>query len=276
MRATTTGAVNIGIGVNSMAENTTGCHNVVVGTSGLQCNTSGCQNIVMGLQAMRFNQTGDFNTAIGHLALCKNTTADNNTAVGFEALKANTTGAQNTGIGRIALLDTTTGQGNTAVGNQAGQGVTTGDNNLTLGSEAGRSSSPFNLTTEDNRMILGNNSITNFYAKVGLTATSDARDKMNFETVPHGLDFVNQLQPYKFNFRKSREIEAPHGNAKYGFKAQDVLALEGDNPVIINNENEENLKITDSHLIPVLVNAIKELSETNKNLKSRIEVLENE
>ena len=29
------------------------------------------------------------------------------------------------------------------------------------------------------------------------------------------------------------------------------------------------------HLVPVLVNAIKELSDTNKDLKSRIEALEN-
>ena len=36
----------------------------------------------------------------------------------------------------------------------------------------------------------------------------------------------------------------------------------------------DNLKITNAHLTPVLVNAIKELSEENKDLKSRIEALE--
>jgi hypothetical protein len=52
------------------------------------------------------------------------------------------------------------------------------------------------------------------------------------------------------------------------------MTLEGDNPVIIDNEQPEKLKYKGEHLVPVLVNAIKELSETNKDLKSRIEALE--
>jgi hypothetical protein len=31
-------------------------------------------------------------------------------------------------------------------------------------------------------------------------------------------------------------------NVRYGFKAQDILALEGDNNVIIDNEQPEHLK----------------------------------
>ena len=52
------------------------------------------------------------------------------------------------------------------------------------------------------------------------------------------------------------------------------LALEGDNPIIINNKDEENLKITNSHMTPVLVKAIQELTDQNKKLTSRIEELE--
>jgi len=55
----------------------------------------------------------------------------------------------------------------------------------------------------------------------------------------------------------------------YGFKAQDILSLEGSDNVIIDNEQPEHLKYKGEHLVPVLVNAIKEL-------KARIEVLENE
>ena len=61
----------------------------------------------------------------------------------------------------------------------------------------------------------------------------------------------------------------------YGFKAQDILALEGYNNVIIDNEQPEKLKYKGEHLVPVLVNAIKELKSQNEDLKSRIEVLEN-
>jgi hypothetical protein len=83
------------------------------------------------------------------------------------------------------------------------------------------------------------------------------------------------LNPVSFNLKKSRDTETPHGNVRYGFKAQDILALEGDNPVIIDNENEDSLKYNGEALVPVLVNAIKELKAQNEDLKSRIEVLEN-
>jgi hypothetical protein len=46
------------------------------------------------------------------------------------------------------------------------------------------------------------------------------------------------------------------------------LALEGDNPVIIDNEQPEHLKYNGEALVPVLVNAIKEL-------KAEIELLKN-
>ncbi len=50
------------------------------------------------------------------------------------------------------------------------------------------------------------------------------------------------------------------GCQHYGFIAQDILALEGDNPVIIDNEEDHHLKYKGEHLVPVLVNAIQELS----------------
>lgn len=121
---------------------------------------------------------------------------------------------------------------------------------------------------------MGHNNIATSYVKVDWTVTSDERDKMNFEEVPHGLDFVNQLKPVSFIFKKSRDNPTPHGDPKYGFKAQDILKLEGDNPTIINNEDTDNLKVTNSHLIPVLVNAIKEQQTIIEDLKTRVETLE--
>jgi hypothetical protein len=91
---------------------------------------------------------------------------------------------------------------------------------------------------------------------------------MNFEPVPHGLDFVTKLEPYKFNFKKDRDTEIPHGNKRYGFLAQDILALEGDDNVIVDNEQPEHLKYQGEALVPVLVNAIKEL-------KAEIDLLKN-
>jgi trimeric autotransporter adhesin len=157
----------------------------------------------------------------------------------------------------------------------AGATNTTGDYNTAIGIDAGTASSPFTLNTADNRVVIGNNNITNAYVKVAWTVTSDARDKMNISNVPHGLDFVSKLEPVSFQFKKDRDTEIPHGNVRYGFKAQDILALEGEDNVIIDNENPDNLKYQGEALVPVLVNAIKELKAQNEDLKSRIEVLEN-
>jgi hypothetical protein len=115
---------------------------------------------------------------------------------------------------------------------------------------------------------MGNNDVSHFYARVALTVTSDQRDKTNFAAVPHGLDFVDQLKPVSFQFKKSREDDTPHGTMHYGFKAQDILALEGDNNVIIDNEQPDHLKYKGEHLVPVLVNAIQELTARVKELEN--------
>jgi hypothetical protein len=114
---------------------------------------------------------------------------------------------------------------------------------------------------------MGSTAVTNAYIQVAWTVVSDARDKTNFASIPHGLDFVNQLQPTAFQFRASREDETPTGPVRYGFKAQDVLALEGSNPVVVDAEDLEKLRFNESSLIPILVKAIQELT-------ARIAVLE--
>ena len=106
---------------------------------------------------------------------------------------------------------------------------------------------------------MGHTSVTNAYVQVAWTVVSDQRDKMNFGTVPHGLDFIKQLNPVSFQFKVDRDIEEADGPVRYGFKAQDILALEGDdNAVIIDNEDPDKLRYNGEALVPVLVNAIKE------------------
>jgi hypothetical protein len=88
---------------------------------------------------------------------------------------------------------------------------------------------------------------------------SDARDKTNIAELDKGLEFVAQLRPVEYQFKTSREDETPNGNLRYGFLAQDILALEGDKPVIIDNEDSEKLRYNGESLVPVLVKAIQEL-----------------
>jgi len=287
----TSGSGNTAIGVSSLVQNTTGSNNTGLGFKAGFSTTTGSSNTSVGTTALQFNVSGSQNTSVGYEALTNNT-SDHNTAVGYNALIQNTSGARNTGVGRSAGFGNQTGtenvsvgystmtavasynnstaigtnalvanqgSGNTAVGRSAGTANTTGGNNIFIGASAGTDAVD-TVTTGNNRIVMGNNSHTTASIKIAWTVTSDARDKVDFAPVPHGLDFVLGLQPIAYRFRLSRETEEAHGPVRYGFKAQDVLALEGETPVIINAENPENLKYNESCLIPVLVQAIKELS----------------
>jgi hypothetical protein len=108
---------------------------------------------------------------------------------------------------------------------------------------------------------MGSTAVTNAYIQVAWTVVSDARDKIDFAPVPHGLDFVSKLQPTAYRYKQSREDTEGHGPVRYGFKAQEVLALEGDTPVIVDAEDLEKLRFNDQSMIAVLVNALKELND---------------
>jgi hypothetical protein len=126
-----------------------------------------------------------------------------------------------------------------------------------------------NPVAANNRIIMGHTSVTNAYVQVAWTIVSDARDKAAFAPVPHGLDFVNSLKPTEYQFKENGRDGEADGIKRYGFLAQDVLELEGDNPVIVDTEDLDKLKLKESNLIPVLVNAIQELTAEVQTLKAQ-------
>jgi len=210
-------------------------------------------------------------------------TAEFNTAYGLTAMDAITTGDYNVAVGYNAAGALDTGATNTCVGVEAGLQLTSGSNNLLLGVEAGRSASPATVTTGSNNIVLGNNSITDAAIKVDWTVTSDKRDKTDVEALTMGLDFVNKLNPvtYRWDMRSDYDDDAtPDGTHKKqrlfsGLLAQDVEVLEReygykveDETALITSKGEDgNYGLTYQRLIPVLINAVKELSAEVKTLK---------
>ena len=264
--ATTSTGVAVTGDITSTADAT--FNGVPVGKGG----SSVSSNTRVGVGALGSNTAGGNNVAIGNNALSSNTTASSNTAVGFQSLTANTTGHSNVGVGQYSLYNCTTGIFNVGVGRNGLFSLSTGSNNTALGCQySGGSYSPaFNVTTQSNRVSIGHTGVTNAYVQVAWTVVSDARDKTNFAEVPHGLDFVAQLNPVAYQFRVDRDSEETNGGVRYGFKAQDILALEGDSPVIIDAEDEDKLRYNGEALVPVLVNAIKELKAEIDTLKAQI------
>ena len=275
LRNNTTGYYNTANGANALYSNTTGVSNTANGYAALYSNTTGYINTANGVNALYSNTTGYYNTANGVNALYSNTTGYYNTANGVNALYSNTTGYNNTANGVNALYYNTTGSGNIANGYQALYNNTTGSGNTAINplNSAGSYAPVFNPTTENNRFCMGSTGVTNAYIQVAWTVVSDARDKTDFATVPHGLDFVTKLSPTAYRYKMSRDSVEGHGPVRYGFKAQDVLALEGDNPVIVDAEDADKLRFNDQSMLAVLVNAIKELNAKIEAQAAEIKLL---
>jgi hypothetical protein len=294
------GGYNIAIGAYAMFTGPTGQENIGIGEQSLYALTSGNYNTAIGRLSLTANTTGSDNTAVGYKALTANTTGASNTAVGYQALDANTTGTQNTAVGVAALTACTTGNYNTAVGISSGQDLTSGSNNLLLGLDAGRSNSPSgSITTGSNNVVLGDNSIANLYCADTTISSSDARDKTDVQDFTHGLNWITQLRPVTYRWDKrswyaggncqTEDIinAQPNGAKKrqqlhLGFLAQEELAVETqfgfgtskDNMLIANlNEDESAYGLKYERLVPILVNAIKELSAKCDSLQAEINTL---
>ena len=213
------------------------------------------------------------------MALQANTTGASNTAIGGTALYANTTGYNNAAFGYNALPANTTGNYNTVIGSHGSDGITTGGYNVTIGDQSVLGT-VFNITSESNRGIFGHNAITNAYVKVAWTVTSDQRDKADITNFTHGLDYINALRPvnYVWDERSNYADGVSDGSKKkdlpqLGFLAQEIEAVETSlgitNNCVVDKEDVDNLKITETKLIPILVNAIKELSAKNDALETQ-------
>ena len=293
LNANTFGDKNTASGFGALQDNTTGGDNTATGALALQRNTTGVRNTATGVSALAKNTTGENNTAYGCYTLSVSTTSGSNTAFGAFAISSNTTGIRNTATGVSALSQNTTGIGNTATGyfamlsNSAGSYNTacgagalknniTGSGNTVIGSQfttAGDYTPVFSPTTENDRVVMGSAAVTNAYIQVPWTVVSDARDKTNFATIPHGLDFVKQLKPTAYQFRESRGSEVTNGGVRYGFKAQDIAVIEPE-AVIVDTTNPEKFYYNESNLIPVLVKAIQELTTQNDAIEARLTALE--
>jgi hypothetical protein len=269
LTSNTTGAYNVGVGFDALKLSTSGQFSTAVGYSALSSNLIGSINTAVGALALQKNVAGISNTAIGHGSLAEvigngAISGSYNTAIGSYSQAANVSGERNVSVGVSALNVNTSGGYNVAIGNSSLESCT-GSSNLEIRSG---NFPAFNITNQNNYISLGSSQSTMAYIKIAWTITSDARDKMNFGDVPHGLEFVTKLKPVSYQHKLSREEEVAHGPVRYGFLAQDILELEPDDSVIIDANDPESLRLTESNLLAVLVKAIQELKSELDDYKA--------
>ena len=281
-----TGSSNTAVGINTLYKNTTGASNIANGYNALYENTTGYNNTANGYRALYKNTTGYNNTSNGCSALYKNTTGCNNTAVGCNALNLNTTAGGNTAIGYDSLSSNTTGHGNTAIGHLALRSLTTYYNCTGLGANS--------AVTGSNQVQIGDTSVT-VYAQKALVTRSDARDKLDIEDSPLGLNFIMKLRPrkYRMNSREAyfeegeeRDFTAKNDGSKagkrphYGLVAQEVKETMNELGIDFAgyldskiDGGEDVLSLGYTEFIAPMIKAIQQQQQMIEQLQKEIELL---
>jgi hypothetical protein len=188
----------------------------------------------------------------------------------------NTTGSCNLFFGTFAGHCNSTGFCNIFLGFSSGCENTTGKNNILIGINSGTTTGGITggtITNQSNYIILGNDDHTCALIQPSWTVTSDIRDKCIFGKVPHGKGFLSNINPIIFSFKNRKTGELKDIKKRYGFSAQEILEIEGTDPVIVSANDPEKLGLTTDFLLPILVNAIKELSAELDTVKLEIEEL---
>ena len=292
--ALTTGASNVAIGRNALVAQTTQGGQTAVGAEAASRAAAGSQyRTAIGYQAggsSNIGSTANDVTAVGALAAKAVTTGNYATAVGVSALNSLTTGSHCIAVGRWAGYSNSTGGSNIYMGTWSGQYISTGSNNICIGYRAGRDAvtnipttntngiligsnteySDTGTTNEivigtsalaqgSNTIMLGNSSITDLYCYGSLSSPSDIKLKENVEDLPYGLDDVAQMRPVEYDLKAD-------GRHDIGFIAQEMKQVV---PDVVNEMGDGTLSIQYAKLVPVLVNAIKELQTEVELLKSK-------
>ena len=312
----TTGYYNSAFGYQALYNNTIGYGNTAYGDNALYSNTYGYNNSANSGLALFSNTTGNYNTANGIQSLYNNTTGYGNTANGSGALYFNTTGNNNVGIGYNALAANSNQSLNTAIGYEAGLDLASNstflgantnsaigvDNAMALGYNA--------VVDGNNKVIIGNSSITSIGGYANWTNFSDGRYKKNIKENVPGLDFINQLRPVTYNLdiegidraiekvapRPSipsapedkqpspEEIAGKQAKAKIiytGFVAQEVeqaaKKLNYDFSGVDKPQNSNGFYgLRYGDFVVPLVKAVQELSKKNEELKKDVSDLKDE
>ena len=301
------GADQIVIGYNSLyhsSGNHTGQENVIIGNYiGTDTTVWADKNTIVGLKAGQNITKASNNVFIGFKSGLKATEPVGNVGIGHLSPGGLTSGDfdgdYNTVVGYNSLSAITTGNSNSVLGLNAALDITTGSNNLCLGKYAGTQWSPSgSITTGDNVICLGSNTSDLYCADTSISS-SDQRDKTDIVNFTHGLDWIKKLRPvsYRWDRRSTyatlvdglpKGLGTPDGSKKepkqhLGFLAQEVLAIEQadgfassrDNMLIVNQTPDETAYgLKYERFIPILVNAIKELSTEVDTLKTKVAALE--
>jgi hypothetical protein len=262
-----------------------GSYNCFYGISTGQRST-GWTNSFFGSYSGKENSTGAANSFFGYQSGTQNTSGHNNTFLGSTAGSTNMGGIQNTFVGSGSGSNNVAGNNNTFLGFGAGRN-SLGSGNVFIGNNAGHSE------TGSNKLYIANSSIPLIYgdfiarnigigttspgpfrlaingsalAMGGVWTNSDRRFKQNEKIIDNPLGKIKKLQGVTYEFKKNDAFERSfdEGN-QVGFIAQDLQQIL---PELVKQDGDGYLAVNYQGVIPVLVEAVKELSAQVEVLKT--------
>ncbi|AUP80217.1 tail fiber domain-containing protein [Flavivirga eckloniae] len=273
----TTGHSNLFNGHAAGHQNTTGHSNTFNGRYAGYSNTKGFHNTYSGHNAGNTSRTGNFNTFIGSYAGNKNGSGSSNTFVGVSAGDSDA-GSGNTYLGRASGSENI-GDNNVFIGNDAGINVTNVDNKLYI-QHGGINRTPLILGDfATGNIALGTPYMYNQYRlyidgdayTTGLWLRSDKKFKKDITTIPNALKAINALEGVTYQFKQTDKIKKSGiqlpVKQQYGLIAQE---LEKVFPDLVKESQDGYKAVNYQGLIPVLIEAIKEINQEKSELKEEI------
>ena len=302
----TTGKKNSAFGVIALYSNTTGSYNSALGYGALESNTTGEYNTAVGIEALNRNTTAHYNTAIGMRSLRENTTGYSNTAVGSDAMNKNQTGFRNIAVGTTALYNLTDGDYNTAMGYRA---YYNGNYNNSTAIGNGAQPTANDQVRLGNASVTSIGGYANWSNLSDGRFKTDVRENVpglalvkKLRPVTYHLDMeaLARFQKIPDSLRLKKSEAAKAAELQIGFVAQEVeqaaRELGFDFHAVDKPKNPEgHYGLRYAEFVPVLVKAvqeqqeqiesqnrkidtqeqiIEELKNENRELKARLEALE--
>lgn len=118
--------------------------------------------------------------------------------------------------------------------------------------------------------------------------TSDQRRKDLIEDIPHGVEFLNSVRPVQYKWKDYSQtnddgtvVQKKYTRKHFGIIAQELKAtLEEKNistddfaPYIYDSDSD-SYAVRYGEFIPILIKSVQELSKENKELRTRLDILE--
>lgn len=121
------------------------------------------------------------------------------------------------------------------------------------------------LPRSNNAYDVGGANAFNNVESYNFTNASDRRVKQNITTAPYGLEEILALEPSTYQY-----IDYPDQD-RLGLIAQDVYKII---PEVVSTKHADRWGIRYMDLVPVLINAVKEVNEEKDQLEDRLAALE--